>query len=647
MNKLSQESSPYLLQHQNNPVNWYPWGDEALELAKKLNKPIILSIGYSACHWCHVMEKESFEDTAVADFMNLEFVNIKVDREERPDIDMIYMEAVHLMGLQGGWPLNVFLLPNQKPFYGGTYFPKSKWLQILESISNAYRNHYEELENSANSFSEALNKEISKADSESFSSSFNSIWSKLRTAFDPTHGGLNKAPKFPMPSLGIFLESIPHQIPETKEIRGISDLQLKRMAMGGIFDHVEGGFARYSVDSEWFAPHFEKMLYDNAQLLHYYAKAYDRTHSPLYQEVMDQTIQFLNTSLKSPTGLFYSALDADSDGEEGKYYTLDFKELNTHIPYENNLEFYEAFSITKSGNWENNTNILYKSHEFLNKSFQKHLQLIQKIRAKKSFPGLDDKLLSSWNSMLCVSFIQVDKVLIKSSIKDQVFNLYHSIKNHLVQGQIILHQVSNSKKTVLGFLDDYTWWAYVNLEMYLNYHDKQYLHEFEKIIFQIKANFKSELDNNPFFYYSNVHSNQLIANQKELIDSVIPSSNSILCDLLFWHGILLNETSSSIHAIKMINSMENDIKRNPAYFSNWLRIANNWLWFPKVIIKYHPDHIDFNQLKKHSWPIDEQQIIFIESNQLKNHWFQVCLGNQCLAPTGSIVELNKQLKSFI
>ena len=204
MNKLSQESSPYLLQHQNNPVNWYPWCDEALELAKKLNKPIILSIGYSACHWCHVMENESFEDMGVADFMNLEFVNIKVDREERPDIDMIYMEAVHLMGLQGGWPLNVFLLPNQKPFYGGTYFPKSKWLQILESISNAYKNHYKELENSANSFCQALNKEITEDDSESFSSDFNSIWSKLRTAFDPTHGGLNKAPKFPMPSLGIL-----------------------------------------------------------------------------------------------------------------------------------------------------------------------------------------------------------------------------------------------------------------------------------------------------------------------------------------------------------------------------------------------------------------------------------------------------------
>jgi uncharacterized protein YyaL (SSP411 family) len=647
MNKLGQETSPYLLQHKNNPVDWYPWNEEALNLAQKLNKPIILSIGYSACHWCHVMEKECFEDNSVADLMNMEFINIKVDREERPDIDMIYMESIHMMGLQGGWPLNVFLLPNQKPFYGGTYFPKGKWIQLLESIANAFKNHYPELEKSANNFSEALNKELIGSDSEIFTTSFEKIWEKMRTGFDPKYGGLNKAPKFPMPSLGIFLESLPYQLNESKEIHHISDLQLKRMAMGGIFDQIEGGFARYSVDSEWFAPHFEKMLYDNGQLLHYYALAFKRTHSPLYLEVIKQTIDFLEKSLKAPNGLFYSALDADSDGEEGKYYTINFEELNDVLPYENNIEFYDAYSLKLEGNWEGNRNIFYKTHEFLNKSFEKHLNIILGLRRKSISPGLDNKMLSSWNSMVCIGMIQVDSILIKETIHPKVLALYSSIKKELIKGSVILHQYSNSEKIIEGFLDDYAWWAYVNLEMYLKYDDYEYLKQFDFWIGQIISKFKPQNSNSPYFLYSNLHSNKLIANQRELVDSVIPSSNSLLCHLLFWHGTLLEKPDSTLSAFKMIQAIEDDLKKNPSYFSNWLRVASDWLWYPKVIIKYNSELYSKKQLLKEEWPIDETQIIFTGTKNLKDYSFQVCLGNQCLNLTKSIQELRKQLNNFI
>lgn len=645
MNKLSEESSPYLLQHKNNPVNWFPWSAQALDLAQKLNKPIILSIGYSACHWCHVMEKECFEDLAVADLMNTEFINIKVDREERPDIDMIYMEAIHMMGLQGGWPLNVFLLPNQKPFYGGTYFPKSKWISLLESIAAAFKNHYSDLEKSANGFSEALNSQLKEGDSSDFSSSFEKIWSKLQMGFDPHFGGLNKAPKFPMPCLGIFLESLPHALDQSKSIQQISDLQLKKMALGGIFDHVEGGFARYSVDSEWFAPHFEKMLYDNGQLLNYYALAYQRTHSPLYLEVIQQTIEFLENSLKSPKGLYYSALDADSEGEEGKYYTVQFEELNQLLPISNNLEFYDAYSIQPKGNWENNRNILYKTHEFLNQSFAKHLSIVRNLRQNSQPPGLDNKLLSSWNSMVCIGLIQVDKALLKDSIQDKILSLYQSIKTHLIQNNTILHQVSDSTKLIEGFLDDYVWWAYVNLEMYLNYQNIDYLNEFSLWMNNIQNYFKEP--NNLFYSYSNILNNQLIANHQELIDSVIPASNSILCELLFWHGLLFDSSTSTLQAFKMINAMEDDINKNPAYFGNWLKVAANWLWFPKAIVKYHSENISLNELKNYDWPIDTNQLIFIESNSISKNHFLVCIGNQCLNPVESLPHLKKQLENLI
>ena len=368
-NHLIDETSPYLLQHAYNPVDWYPWSEESLQKAKDEDKPIIVSIGYSACHWCHVMERECYEDTEVAELMNKHFINIKVDREERPDVDQIYMEAVQTMGLQGGWPLNVFLTPDQKPFYGGTYFPKQNWMQILQNVALAYEKQREQVVEAADKFaeglqtSEGLRYKIAAAQSELYPTSvqreLREVFQTFSERFDAERGGLNKAPKFPMPSQWLFLLRY-HFLTENTDALNHVLLTLDKMAEGGIYDQVGGGFARYSVDAEWVAQLFEKMLYDNGQLLSLYAEAFSLTKSDLYRQVLTDTVTFVQRELTSSKGGFYSALDADSEGEEGKYYVWKYDELQQVLGDTTDM-LTDYFSATPKGNWENGNNILHLS----------------------------------------------------------------------------------------------------------------------------------------------------------------------------------------------------------------------------------------------------------------------------------------------
>ncbi|HEX3386115.1 MAG TPA: thioredoxin domain-containing protein, partial [Mucilaginibacter sp.] len=416
MNRLANSASPYLLQHANNPVDWYPWGAEALQKAKDKNKLILVSIGYSACHWCHVMEHESFEDEKVAALMNEYFVCIKVDREERPDIDQIYMSAVTLMTGRGGWPLNCICLPDQRPIYGGTYFRKNDWTSLLYNLADFYKNKPAEAEEYAVKLTEGIRQyesiqfvteqpEYSREDLET-------IVRNWQRYFDRTEGGLCSAPKFPMPNNWQFLMRYAHLM-EDENIAGQVKLTLHKMAFGGIYDHVGGGLARYSVDGQWHVPHFEKMLYDNAQLLSVYTEASVWRFDPLYPQVADEIITFVKRELTSPEGGFYSALDADSEGVEGKFYTFTKEEIVQILGEDADL-FCAYYHITNDGNWEEeeiNVLVRRESDAELAKQFVLDVEdLVSKIRLAKALvleerskrirPGLDYKILASWNGLM-------------------------------------------------------------------------------------------------------------------------------------------------------------------------------------------------------------------------------------------------------
>ncbi|MFC0183552.1 thioredoxin domain-containing protein [Pseudarcicella hirudinis] len=414
MNRLSQETSPYLLQHAHNPVNWYPWSEEALHKAKTENKPVLVSIGYSACHWCHVMERESFENEDIARIMNEHFINIKVDREERPDVDAIYMDAVQAMGVNGGWPLNVFLMPDGKPFYGGTYFPPQNWRQMLLAVNNGFSNHFEELQKSAEGFT----KNMLFSESEKYGltieeklfseKGLENMFKKLAFGFDAEWGGFNRAPKFPMPSIWLFMLRYFRSSNNPEALEHLK-LTLNKMAQGGIYDQLGGGFARYSVDGEWFCPHFEKMLYDNGQLVSLYAEAYSLTKEPLYKETVYETIEWLSREMVNAEGGFYSALDADSEGVEGKFYTWTRHEIE-QILGENAGEFCETYQVTEAGNWEDEVNILWKAEPVLNSKFAESIRLLMLARDQRIRPGLDDKVLCSWNALMLKGLVDAYRV---------------------------------------------------------------------------------------------------------------------------------------------------------------------------------------------------------------------------------------------
>lgn len=638
MNHLQNQVSPYLLQHKNNPVNWYPWGEMALNKAQEEDKPIILSIGYAACHWCHVMEHESFENQEVADLMNAHFVCIKVDREERPDIDLIYMDAIHAMGLHGGWPLNVFLMPDQKPFYGGTYFPKANWISLLNSIQNAFRSHKSELQKSADGFASNLrdsNTGMYPINLESLTPIIPMAIQLITKGLDSIFGGTNKAPKFPIPSLSLLLESIPTNLRALGNIGKLADLQLTKMAQGGIFDQIGGGFSRYSVDSEWFCPHFEKMLYDNAQLIRVYALAYQRSQFPLYKEVLLQTIDFLKSELKADNGLFYTALDADSEGVEGLFYVWTFEELNQLLPFAKHQTFYEAYSISKLGNWEHGFNILFKKDRFLNNDFADEIQILKNVRKNRIRPATDTKQLLAWNALLAVGLIDASQVLPDISLQHEALSLLDSIIQVYTQDGNIYHQSSFVNKPIMAFLDDLAALGLAYMKAYQVTGQTFYLVKAEELFQYIEQNHKQQ------YSLYNFHSDlndALIAPKFEIIDSVCPSSNSMVCEFLFWLGFLTNDASKTILAKQMLSGVLEQAQAKPIYFANWLRIYSEWMENPRAIIKYNPELIDSKVAKS----IDG--LCIPVKGQV--YTFMVCIGDRCLAPCDDLTELIGQLASI-
>jgi len=650
MNKLINEVSTYLLQHKDNPVHWEAWNAEALDRSIKEDKPIIISIGYAACHWCHVMEHESFEDQEVADIMNSHFINIKIDREERPDLDMIYMEAVQKMGIRGGWPLNVFLMPNKKPFYGGTYFPKKNWISILKSIDEAFKNNRTELSNSADGFAESLNDNnlfFNKFNLNPSSRNLEKVFSKIKSSLDPVFGGIQQAPKFPLPCLIDFLINLPNSEYLKLGVSELYNVQLQKMAQGGIFDQVEGGFSRYSVDSEWFCPHFEKMLYDNVQLINTYSLAYSKTNSELYKDVISNTIKFINEQLKGDNGLYFSSLDADSEGEEGKYYTWDFQELNSILPYQNNQDFYNHFSLTENGNWENNTNILFKISPKSNKSFSVQLDMLRNKKSTRIKPNTDTKQILSWNAIYVSALVQAYISVNHHAYLDLAKSIIKQIENHFIINGAYLHQVKYSANPIIAFLDDMSFLTKAYIDLYEVCGEINYINKANDCLSDILKNFNQNKSNSVFYNYYSNKSEILIAEKYEINDSVMPSSNSILCECLFKIGFINQVPVYTLKAKEMIENILESALNNPLYFSNWLKIYSDNVEYPKALIKYNSSFITLEQLNQTELPIDKNMLLYTPILTKDQYNFYLCIGDTCYSPTNTIEELQIQMKSVI
>jgi uncharacterized protein YyaL (SSP411 family) len=599
-NSLINESSPYLLQHAYNPVNWLPFSDAAFEKARKENKPVLISIGYSACHWCHVMEHESFEDAEVAKLMNTHFINIKVDREERADVDMLYMQAVQLMTGQGGWPLNCFTLPDGRPIYGGTYFNKKRWMEVLNGLAGLYSENIDKAIEYAQNLTDGINQsELLTTQKQSDLLLNKEVLAagitKWKTLLDNEHGGPNRAPKFPLPSNYVYLLRYA-TLTKDQELLKHVDLTLTKMAYGGIYDQLHGGFARYSTDMIWKVPHFEKMLYDNSQLVSLYCEAFTITKNNLYKEIAMDTLDFVTKYWYTQEGCFYSAFDADSDGEEGKYYVwnqLDLKDL-LGDDYSVFAEYYE---INDTGYWEHGNYILMRSEnlaQVLTKFSLTKEELNQKIIACKDIlkqevksrimPGLDDKSITAWNAMMCTAFAKAYLSFGNIEYKEICLSSINFILNKLSKSDGSLYRTyKNGTAKIDAFLDDYAFTIEALQHCYLVTNNEDYLRK-SKGLTQLAltqfANPKSEL-----LYYTNNSSSQLVARTSEISDNVIPASNSQMALNLFYLGNYFGNEDWTKRAEQMLNCVVSEMKAYGPGYSNWCCLALHLLFpFKEIAI---------------------------------------------------------------
>ena len=582
-NSLVSESSPYLLQHAHNPVNWHPWGEEALSMAKAGNKLLLVSIGYAACHWCHVMELECFEDEAVAGFMNENFVCVKVDREERPDVDQVYMDAVQLLTGSGGWPLNVICLPDGRPVYGGTYFPKERWLAMLEQVLDYVRKNPGEAEQQAKSLTEGIKgSELIHENREAVEFSMDDlalVFSNWKKGIDFINGGLQRAPKFPLPVGYEFLLQYYFLSGDADALSAVTTT-LDKMSEGGIYDQIGGGFARYSTDALWKVPHFEKMLYDNAQLVSLYSKAYQLTKYPQYQAVVYETLEFVKRELTSAVGAFYSSLDADSEGEEGKFYVWKYEELKRFLNEDIGL-IIDYFSITEAGNWEKGNNILYRPasdkelaeifglhEEELMKRIHQAKKVLLDERGKRIRPALDDKILTSWNAMMLKGYVDAYRAFdnegfLVSAIKNAEFilqNLKHE-DHHLDRN------FKNSKSSINGFLDDYAFTIDALIGLYQATFEEKWMVVAQQLTNYVLAHFYDERSG--MFFYTSDLDPALVARKMEITDNVIPSANSAMAKNLFILGRMFYNDEYLSRSKRMLNKVKQDAFTGGAYYANW------------------------------------------------------------------------------
>ncbi|MDN7244482.1 thioredoxin domain-containing protein [Planococcus shenhongbingii] len=542
-NWLSEEKSPYLLQHEKNPVNWYPWSNTAFERAARENKPVFLSIGYSTCHWCHVMERESFEDPEVASLLNEHFISIKVDREERPDIDSIYMNICQLLNGEGGWPLNVFLTPEQKPFYAGTYFPKTGkygrpgMMDVLPQLYAIYRDNPSKIQDISSKLTEALQPAAGSSQEEIPNSVFEHAYAILRNEFDPIFGGFGKAPKFPTPSQLLFLLRYFHTTGEQlaydmvkKTLNGIAD--------GGIYDHLGSGFARYSTDQQWLVPHFEKMLYDQAQLLSAYTEAYLIKPEPRFKKIIYDTIEFIEREMTHPDGGFYSAIDADSEGAEGTYYLWTADEISEILGTARAEIYADVYNITLEGNFEgrnipnligtNKPAIAEKygySPEQLEQQMESCRRELLAEREKRPYPHLDDKILTAWNGMTIAALAKAGAAFSEPRFIEMAEKAVSFIDQELRKNKGLFARFRDGEARHLGYLDDYAHFLSGHLELFLATGNPLYLNKSRELANEIFHRFEDSEHHG--FFFTDKDTETLIVRDKSILDSAMPSGNGV------------------------------------------------------------------------------------------------------------------------
>ncbi len=671
-NDLIHETSPYLLQHAHNPVHWKPWNEETLALAKKENKLLIISIGYSSCHWCHVMEHESFEDEEVAKIMNEHFISIKVDREERPDIDQVYMNAVQLMTGRGGWPLNCIALPDGRPIWGGTYFQKENWKNALTQLAKLYS----ETPEKAISYAENLTNGVQS--SNIIVKNNNPVNFKLEDLnlavdnwepyFDVKLGGRKGAPKFPMPNNYQFLLRYAIQS-NNKSVLNYVNTSLTNMAYGGINDQIGGGFARYSTDEKWHIPHFEKMLYDNGQLVSLYAEAYQATKNELYKNTVYKTLEFVERELTNEDGSFYSSLDADSNNNEGKleegaFYSWTKEELKEILKNEFEL-FSEYYNVTNYGYWEHNTYVLIrtldnetfaKKHKLSVSDLEKKVQHWQKVllkrRALKNRPRLDDKSLTSWNALMLKGYIDAYKAFNNPHFLDvAIKNATFLYTKQLQENGNLNHSFKNGKSTINGYLEDYATVidAFISLyevtlnDVWLDTAKRLTDYSFDHFFYQ----------ENHMFYFTSDEDPVLITRKVEIDDNVIPSSNSIMANNLFKLSHYYSNTYYLKVSTQMLNNVKEKALKYASGYSNWLQLMCNFVGdyyeiaisgekaiekLTSIYKNYIPNKLVAGSVKKSNIPLMEGR--FSTSETL----IYVCVNGACKLPETIIDKALKQVK---
>lgn len=588
-NRLVHSSSPYLLQHAHNPVDWYPWGDEAFEKARREDKPIFLSIGYSTCHWCHVMAHESFEDDSVAKLLNENFISIKVDREERPDIDQLYMAAATTLIGRGGWPLTIVMSPDKRPFFAGTYFPKESapgrvgMLDLLPRITSAWNTQREEIEDTADQIIEALQARQPDEGGETLGQGvLAKAVSDFKKNYDPIEGGFGAAPKFPSPHNLVFLIREGHRTGDPA-ISEMALQSLRHMRLGGIYDQIGYGFHRYSTDASWHVPHFEKMLYDQATLMLAYTEAWTYDKDPMFRRTIDEIYQYLEDKLKSPEGAYYSAEDADSEGEEGKFYVWSYAELSALIGEENLEHYANMFGLQVAGNFDDeatrqpshlnifdiNSQVEYE--KLVNDpDWEKLRKTLYDHREKRIHPGLDDKILADWNGLVLSALSRAASATGEAVYMKAAVDLADYLRDNILdEDHVLLHMPQNGSTPVAGFLDDYSF----IIQGFRYFYEASFDPEYLKLALQLQTAQIDKFwdDKSGGFYFTEAGETDLFIRQKDIYDGAIPSGNSAAAENLYYLGRLSENREWEVLSRKIGETFSKQVLAAPRGFSALLQ----------------------------------------------------------------------------